>query len=460
MKSEWIAIIGIFTLVFLTNPAFGVPKDPMASDNETYFLQQFGLTLDNIFWGEFHSHSNYSTDASKCQAYSPDRAYRYARDMAKLNFVALSDHAEEQNAKAISFHHRREGLNNWQSLLKTNLQYNNEDPAKGKVFIIFPAWEYTNTYGLQNICGSAQGYGHKNVLFKSLNQDMLPENEYGVCNVATEYLVPDANSLWGVLQNYRPSEVGDEGAALTIIHTPANVGDGIGDPQDHRTDWGVMDPDFVRHVEIYSKWGNSEGPPTLGLGCSEEESFEYTSGPEGYPLSIRTTLYHYWVEQGNSNFLLGFIGGTDNHKGQPGNSSKNQCNYPYRGGITGIAAPDLTRDHLWTHLWKRHTLATSTGARIEILFAVETEGMHLFMGEQGDHNGTVRVRTLASTTAEKLELIVDGCVYSAVSGNALDTTLSLNPSRHYIYIRASIQNRSGELFKAWTSPVYLGMPAQ
>jgi hypothetical protein len=429
---------------------------PLGSDMQSYFVQQFGLTLNNVFWGEFHSHSKYSLDGAKCNANAPDKAFRYARDTTKLNFVAVCDHAEEQNENAIPSPDKKQGLNNWESLLKTGQKYNNEDSSQGKVFIIFPAWEYTNTHGLPGVGGSVKGYGHKNVVFKNLAPVLLPEGEYGAFNVDDPYLAKDATELWQKLEDYRPSCDGCEGTALTIVHTPANVGEGLGDAKDHRTDWDFMDPDFVRHVEIYSKWGNSEGPSPEGLGCPAEDLFEYTSNPEGDPLSVRPILYTRWVEDGDRDFILGILGGTDNHKGQPGNSSTDQCGFPRRGGITGILAPSLTRDNLWTNLWNRHTQATSTGSKIPVLFAVETNGKHLLMGDQGDHDGTVRIRAMAGGKATKLELILDGCIHSTVSGSVLDTTITnLSLSRHYIYIRASLQ-KNGETFFAWTSPVYLG----
>lgn len=41
-------------------------------------------------------------------------------------------------------------------------------------------------------------------------------------------------------------------------------------------------------------------------------------------------------------------------------------------------------------------------------------GNHIFMGEQGGHNGFVRTHALASDNAEKLEVVVDGCIKYAV----------------------------------------------
>ncbi len=77
-----------------------------------------------------HSHSKYSLDAASCSANSPDKAFRYGRDTARLSFVAICDHAEEQNKNAIPSQDKKQGLSNWESLLKAGQKYNNEDPTE------------------------------------------------------------------------------------------------------------------------------------------------------------------------------------------------------------------------------------------------------------------------------------------------------------------------------------------
>jgi hypothetical protein len=434
--------------------AMDVPGDRSTySSIRKYFSETFQLTLDNIYWGEFHSHTEYSLDAAKCGALSPGKAYEYARSKAKLDFVALTDHAEMQNQKAVP----RRDENTWQSVMRIGRQHNDENQ-----FIVFPGWEYTNTHGLQNSgCGSTVGYGHKTVIFKEF-YNKLPEDEYGACHMPPAYLAEDAAALWRTLQKFRPRRT-DEATAFTIVHTPAHVGDGEGDPQDHRMDWDVMDRDFVRHVEIYSKWGGSEGPPPAGLACPDEEPpFEYTSSPDGDPLSVRSILYTKWVRDGNPDFELGFVGGTDNHVGKPGNPGTDQCGFEFRGGITGIAAASLTRDRLWTSLWKRHTLAASAGVRIPVLFAAETGGVHFLMGDSGVHNGIVILRALAAEEVTRLEVIVDGCVVTdaTVNGYVLEYTLNIEPGWHFMYIRATLQEKPDTILKAWTSPVYLKSAAR
>jgi hypothetical protein len=426
-----------------------------------YFLARFALALDSIRWGEFHAHSTYSIDANLCGQTSPEgtlgpaEAYAYARDDEQLDFVGLSDHAEQPNPLARPLAHKAQDLSVWESVIQTSIEANNEDPSQGKVFIVFVGWEYTNTYGLDG--SDAQGYGHKNVLFKSLDPSSLPQERISSSN-ATGVYAPTAAELYSELEDYRPGCAGCSSTAFTIVHTPANAYESNGQPNagDHRVDWDVVDPDFVRHVEIASKWGASEGPQPLHC-TGEDPEFEYVSNPEADPLAIRATLHQRWVEQGNEAFALAFVGGTDAHNGRPGNDAVPVCGMEHRGAVTGILAPELTRESLWDGLWSRHTLASQTGLpRFGILMALETETEHLLMGDIGQSSSQARVRAVADVAAQRLDLIVDGCFERSVDGNELDAIIHLGPGRHYVYVRAATGTASpdGER-RAWSTPVYL-----
>lgn len=429
-----------------------------------YFKETFQVSFTNVYWGEFHSHSSYSNDADKvakadglAYCYPPWEAYAYARDVQNFDFIGLSDHAEGENLRARPLAHKIKQYSLWQSLYEINKQYNNENIAKGKIFIIFPGWEYTNSHGLQT---STSGYGHKNVIFKDLELSALPEQRYGVDEAAT------AKELWELLNPYRAGNNGKAfNTALTIIHTPANVGDAedlseFGGISDHRTDWEVMDGDFVKHVEIYSKWGNSEGPSPYKYNPINEELIDYVSGA-GDPITVRTILYNYWVLGGDKRYLLGFLGGTDNHWGMPG--VYNYPSYigymPYRGGITGIIANNLNRDDLWTAICQRRTIASSASAdtkRNPVLFALEAEGRHLFMGDCDKGASVVRIRAIIPTYEAKIEVLVDGkVVYAIENSNVVDKVFIIEPSkRHYIYVRV-LRYEDSDKCMTWTSPIYL-----
>lgn len=61
---------------------------PGCGGGESYFKSRFGLTLDRIYWGEFHDHTIYSGDAKYCivndePARLPAGAYAYARAVVR-----------------------------------------------------------------------------------------------------------------------------------------------------------------------------------------------------------------------------------------------------------------------------------------------------------------------------------------------------------------------------------------
>jgi hypothetical protein len=417
---------------------------------EKYFSEHFRLSLASIYWGDIHNHTNMSSDATEtlCGAppHSLEEAFVYARDTAKLDFVAVTDHADLRSGFEITG-----ALNNWEKYQEVLADYNDE--AR---FVIFPGWEYTNTLGLAPAAGSATGYGHKQVIFKETTG--LPAKMIGAFGIPPGQqeieVAKTAQELWGMLGAYLPSP-GTAPTALTVVHTPAMSGDG--EPaHNHQTDFDAMHSDFVRNIEIYSKWGNSEGLAPDGTGCTGSDTvIDYDADYQVALKTVRSLLYAKWVQDHNPDFALGFTGSTDSHFGQPANPSLNQCGFPYRGGITGIAVSAFNRENLWQSLYDRHTIAATTDCRIKLLFAVETNGQHLLMGSVGAHNGTVRVWALADSVVEQLEIIIDGCLQETVAGCTVDKTYSLTSGYHYIYVKAVTAPSGPTTQVAWASPVYL-----
>ncbi len=438
--------------------------EPEGNTVQTYFDSRFHLGLENIYWGDLHTHSLYSIDAQIWCPKGPSGPvdschYALQPDGSNLDFLSLTDHAEIPPF----WFKPEEDPDLWQSLLRISREFSNEDPTAGKLVIIFPGWEYTNTYILRPIGGSFTGYGHKNVILKSL-YDVPPTR----CPVAfpgsgSEHVAWDAPALWQALEAFRPGSTGEEGMALTIPHTPsmaAPLPNG-----NHSTDWNFTDGDFVRNVEIYSKHSSAEGPPPMGMDPKGEGPLlDYISAKQDESITIRRLLHQRWILEGDHRFILSFLGGTDNHMGQPGNDVSLQCDptgsiLPFRGGITGIAAPALTRDHLWTGLWRRATLAATAGStRLKVLMSVEVGDNNVFMGEQGGHNGKARLKVLADQSTEAIEVIVDGALYGTISGSQVDESIALEEGRHYIYVRAFTHTSEGLKAQTWTSPVYLGNP--
>ncbi len=427
-----------------------------------YFQSRFHLGPENIFWGDLHAHSLFSYDAAfgVCgPANGPAEALQYARDPlgGGLDFVSLTDHAEAPPHVLCP----PQDSDLWKSLLRIGREADNEDPEKGKPFLVFPGWEYTNTRGLAPLLGSFQGYGHKCVLFR--DPDKVPDTRAAswMTGPGSRVLAREAKDLWSYLEGFRPARAGDEGTALTIPHTASMKG--VSSLQDHRNDWQVVDQDFVRHVELCSKWGSGEGPAPPSASCvldDADQLLDYEPEENDETVSVRTLLYDRWVLEGNPDFCLGFVGGTDNHVGEPGNATQMQCGseliLEHRGCVTGVAAQAFTRAAVWSALWNRHTLAATSGpVRLALLVAAETGRGEVLMGGRVAHDGSVRLRAWAGSAAEQIELILDGCLCETARGNILDRAIALGPGRHYLYVRAWSEDAGGVRSESWSSPVYL-----
>lgn len=440
------SVTSLFSILFDDSPQ---PPDSAATQKK-YFSDHFGLSLSSIYWGDIHNHSNWSSDTDADLCGSPpkslEEAFIYARDTSKLNFVAVTDHADLRSGHDVTG-----VVNNWAGHQALVTQYNDETK-----FVIFPGWEYTNTYGLAPVAGSSTGYGHKHVVFRDTTG--LPSKMIGAFNTTPGSEIDVANTaqdLWALLTDYLPASPGGAPGVLTAVHTPAMKGDGVA-AHNHQTDFDAMHSVFVRNIEIYSKWGSSEGLAPEGTGCSSTDTvFDYDADYQVASKTVRSLLYTKWVVAHDANFALGFTGSTDNHYGQPGNSALNQCGFPYRGGLTGIAASTYSRASLWQSLYDRHTIAVTSDCRLGLLFAVETNGQHLLMGSVGAHNGTIRVWVLADPTVTRLEIMVDGCLREAVTGYVADKTYTLSAGYHYVYVKAVKIPQAAATQMAWASPVYL-----
>jgi hypothetical protein len=426
-------------------------------DIEAYFQLQFGLALQNIYWGEFHAHTTYSLDGALCSSMTnphgnpPALALQYGRDVQKLDFIALSDHSDQPNLAAVTLVHQRSLRGIWEDLIATTARYNNEDSKRGKLYITFAGYEYTNTHNLPGIMGSPAAYGHKNVIFKNLEPASLPLYRISATPIIPPYACTN-NDLWNMLSDFRPDAPGGVGTAITIIHTPSFVG--------VDTDWNAVDADFTRNVQIYSKWGNDEGPAPQGFEPGDEALYNYTAN-QSAPLTIRNTLYRYWIQNGDTRYVVSFLGGTDNHVGRPATYEHPLCNMAYQGAVTGVVAVNLTRDNLWGAIWNRHTLACTTtpdAVRVPVLMAVKSGARDLLMGDLGTIgvDGQAVVTVLADPKVQSLDLIVDGLLYATIPGHIMNRTIMLDATiRHFVYVRANFFDAVGEKGMVWTSPVYL-----
>lgn len=423
-----------------------------------YFEETFSLSLADVRWGDLHVHTQYSGDASlnPAEVTRPEDAYAYARTTKGFTFTSVADHAEAPVTDNLA-----EGDDEiWQSTLRMTQAAS--DPTFGDEdggFIAFPGYEYTNPMPGETPGTLTAGHGHKNVLFRDV-EDAPPRrfasvrmNLYSAEEIPDDTLAPTAWDLWEKLEPWRPSCAGCPARAVTMMHTPANI---------HRSDWDAMDGDFVRNVEIFSQWGNSEGPVPPEAGCPAERlAVDTVMGNLNAPeLTVRTQLYRRWVQQGDERYALGFLGGSDDHTGLAASP-------PYMAGVAGIVSRERSRDALWGNLWSRHTLAAvSSDVLMPVLVAGETAGAQLQSGDLGPHDGSLRLRVLADARAQEIQVLLDGCTVHTARGDALDLTLPLSPGNHFVYVRVlrrdpaptdapPLDLKRPVIQQTWTSPIYL-----
>lgn len=109
-----------------------------ALSNPTVVTAAAADSLYTLYWGDLQGHCNVCDGSA-----SPEEYYRYARDVARLDVVALTDHDHWGYAPL------DENPDTWKKLLA--LSRANNEPGR---FVAFPAYEWTNWT-----------YGHKHVIY-------------------------------------------------------------------------------------------------------------------------------------------------------------------------------------------------------------------------------------------------------------------------------------------------------
>jgi hypothetical protein len=166
-----------------------------------------------VLWGDLHGHSTMSDGTGTASDY-----YRYARDIAGLDFVSLTDHDHHANVR-IDLHPEM-----WQEIVQTTRSFHR--PGE---FVTLLGYEWTNWM-----------QGHRHVLYFDDTGEM-----WSSADPATE----SPRDLWKVLEGRD---------ALTFAHHSA----GSIIP----TNWQIPpDPILEPVTEIVSIHGSSESADTVAL---------------------------------------------------------------------------------------------------------------------------------------------------------------------------------------------------
>ncbi|MFH1468654.1 MAG: hypothetical protein ABIO70_29965 [Pseudomonadota bacterium] len=416
------------------------------------------------FWGDLHSHTNYSYDGceDKDNLCAPrgdwpaSDAYSFAED-AGLDFIAITDHAEFKTWL-------RDDLHLSASIWEASLLVAQDEDGGRLVPIV--GYEWTASFGVldpENEVMLKAG-GHRTVLFDALE----PCEDYWIGGAR-----PYARKVeWGV-EDYRPREAfaeepdelmqgladaattcGDGVRYLSWYHHPAmDLPRPVLWSADINRDLGD------RVVEIYSEHGSSECADPTDEGCDWMHSPHHVS--EG---AVQTAL-----QEGHA---LGFVGGTDSHDGRPGSTADgpgaivgtadSEGNYIIHmapGGITGALTVGMerSRGEIFDAIEARHTFAASWRFGSAKIAALGQDGVLYLPGDDVPAAAspvTLMVRMTDSSVEGWQIQVLDawGEVWLDEGSASLTEPLDIAAGDvRYVRVRADIQ---GIEHRLWASPFF------
>ncbi len=372
-----------------------------------------GDTSDHVFWGDLHAHTSHG------HAYGEiEDLYHYARDEARLDFVAHVEHYTRAGEWLHPWWRRRYPEcqtvadfveRSWQERLEQACRF--DEPGR---FVPLLGFEWAHTTG------------HLNGFFPGLEAPLVYPTSFRDPAMTPAHLkeLLAGHEWFGVPH-----------------HTAFPLGRGtLGGFR-----WELFDPETMPCVEIASKQGNGEyfGAP-------------YAALPMGVGGTVREGLAR--------GLRFGFIGATDTNIARPGSFTAQEKRQRLPG-LTAVFAPDLNRESIYTAIRQRRCYAT-LGGRPILRFTINGA----FMGEslrlpQADSAKHIVCDVAGSAELARVEVIKNGeplfqFVTTDVGGHNRtydyreefpDTTPS--QAGDYYYLR--IQQCDGAL--AWSSPIWIDL---
>ncbi|MBY9017055.1 MAG: DUF3604 domain-containing protein, partial [Candidatus Lokiarchaeota archaeon] len=298
-------------------------------------VNNYTISNNKIYWGDIHGHSGLSDGSG-----TPEHHFYYARNVACLDFNALTDHGETVGLL----------IGGLDSLEKTT----NEAYEPG-AFVTFPGIEWTNTKT-----------GHYTCIFSGNKLIKKPLLSFMVVTTIQQF--------WEALDEFTAS-TGCK--ALALPHHTTK--------EEYPQDWTLINPKYVKIVEVVSTHGESlfeQRDPYNYMGCGDPPP-EFTYGTaimDAFKMGYRMTLY----------------ASSDQHDGHPGHSLShtnayighqhpwtiwpNRVDLPYPGGLTAVFASNLTRESVFSGIENQRIYATSDHGRPFLNFTIN--GTHVGDGSK------------------------------------------------------------------------------
>ena len=198
-------------------------KEQVSSDTNPIKLGRC-MNKENLYWGDIHAHTKYSDGMG-----TPDEAITYARDIAKLDFSAITDH--DDIGPYLSDEE-------WKDTKKVIAKYNVPNE-----FVTFLGYEYRSTLADMNV--------------------YYPDNE-------------------GILMCGKKEEWNKPSKLIPVI---AQKGGMIIPHMHFGADWSGYDPTIYRVMEIYSQHGSAEY-----IGCPRQIPYLNNQLQKGNEGNVNTTF--------------------------------------------------------------------------------------------------------------------------------------------------------------------------
>ncbi|MEW6747059.1 MAG: DUF3604 domain-containing protein [Planctomycetota bacterium] len=386
--------------VELENPSCGrlcvrAPTIGLAGESNPFTVVP-GQAL-RLLWGSVQCQSAVGGHG----AGTPEQAFRVARDIAALDFFALTEHAE-----ARAFH--------WTWLRELPDRY-----QLAERFVTFAGYEWTHP--LQ---------GHRHVI---LHDKTRPSYAVEGADEADEQNAPD-------LARFAAGPGSDPAALVIAHHTARRLTDTV-----ERYDWGDPMPPRQLLAEVYSWHGFFDS----------FDAARPIDGRAGRTLPPgRGSYVNEALAQGR---FIGICADSDQHLARPGLAlgvwRERGGERRARHGLTGVWAPSLDRDAIFRSLEARRTYGT-TGARLLVWFSCGTTPM----GSTAEVRGvpTFDVWVEGTATLKEVVLLRDGLAEAALlqpSSRSLRTRLTDTgaPSQGSPLYHLHVTQTDGH--EAWTSPI-------
>ncbi len=320
-----------------------------------------------IYWGDIHSHSSLSDGSG-----DPNELYRYAREIAKLDFASVIDH----DHFLVAFDTVATAPALWAYVKAVTNKWN--DPG---AFATLVGYEYRGEFGTKNSVGDINVYSRgEDLSFFSGTWD--------------DYSTPDR--FIGALRDW---SVESDTPVIGIPHHPAQSVQGLS------FDWSYYPEiaDMVPLVEVYSVHGSSEMRRADGNPLPLEDNGGYCGRTErGYHVQDALAM----------GCQVGFIASSDSHDGHPGHSlshtdANHQFQYPFSwasafmggafrqhhiqpGGLAAVYAEECTREAVFDALAARQCYGISNVGRM--LLDLRINGQRV-----GENDSTVRLDSMQTT---------------------------------------------------------------